>query len=73
MMNEYLKENDCIDFSNHVIQEKVLVLKQSAASELDYIEKTYEFVRDEIPHSWEIKSQIVSRKGHSFNKIIRLC
>ena len=28
MMNEYLKETNCIDFSNPVIQEKVLELKQ---------------------------------------------
>ena len=38
-------------------------LKQAADSELDYIKKAYEFVRDEIPHSWDIKSQIVSRKA----------
>ena len=62
-ISKYLSETDCIDFSNPVIQEKVLELKQSAASELDYIEKAYEFVRDDIPHSWDIKSQIVSRKA----------
>ncbi len=63
MMHEYLKETDCIDFSNPVIQEKVMKLKQAADSELDYIKKAYEFVRDEIPHSWDIKAQIVSRKA----------
>ena len=27
------------------------------------LKKAYEFVRDDIPHSWDIKSQIVSRKA----------
>ena len=61
--NVYLSETDCIDFSNPVIQKKVLELKQIAASDLDYIKKAYEFVRDEIPHSWDIKVQTVSRKA----------
>ena len=63
MIDSFLKETDCIDFSNPVIQKKVLELKQSAASSLDYIKKSYEFVRDEIPHSWDIKAQTVSRKA----------
>lgn len=63
MMDEYLKETDCIDFSNPVVQEKVLELKQTTVSDLDYIKQAYEFVRDEIPHSWDIKVQIVSRKA----------
>ncbi len=32
-------------------------------SKLDYIKKAYEFVRDEIPHSWDIKAAVVSQKA----------
>ena len=53
----YLSETNCIDFSNPIIQKKVLELKQTAASDLDYIKKAYEFVRDEIPHSWDAYSK----------------
>lgn len=60
---EYLKETYCIDYSNPIIQEKVNNLKQKSVSTLDYIENAYNFVRDEIPHSWDIKAETVSRKA----------
>ncbi len=56
-------ETECIDFSNPLIQQKTGELKSSSSSQLEYIEKAYKFVRDEIPHSWDIKSQVVSRKA----------
>ena len=63
-MNDlFLKETNCIDFSHPVIQKKVQELKQTTAFDLDYIKKSYEFVRDEIPHSWDIKAKTVSRKA----------
>ena len=60
---DYLLETECIDFSNPLIQQKTVELKSVSSSQLEYIEKAYKFVRDEIPHSWDIKSQVVSRKA----------
>ena len=60
---EYLASTDCIDVNNPVIQDKAMQLKEISESRIDYIKRAYEYVRDEIPHSWDIKSEIVSRKA----------
>ena len=63
MYDEYLLETKTIDHRAPIIREKVLELKNGVESTIDYIMKAYEFVRDEIPHSWDIQSTIVSRKA----------
>lgn len=60
---DYLSETECIDYNNSNIQEKVKELKLNSDSQLKYIENAYKFVRDEISHSWDIKSEVVSRKA----------
>lgn len=60
---KYLEETETIDYSHPIIQEKVNELKQNSPSQLSYIENAYRFVRDEIPHTWDIRSKIVSRKA----------
>ncbi|MEE1128358.1 MAG: transglutaminase-like domain-containing protein [Methanobrevibacter sp.] len=60
-MNEYLIETPSIDFMNFHIQEKAQELKYQSDDNLDYIKRSYLFVRDEIPHSWDIKTDVVSR------------
>ena len=63
MNSVYLTETKTIDYGNPIIQEKVSRLKARTSSKIEYIERAYEFVRDEIPHSWDIQSTIVSRKA----------
>ena len=63
MNEEYLIETKVIDYNVPLIQEKVRELKEKSDSTIDYIRNAYEFVRDEIPHSWDIRSEIVSRKA----------
>ena len=60
-MKEYLVQTKSIDYLNPHIQEKVQELKESSCDDLDYIKRSYIFVRDEIPHSWDIQTNIVSR------------
>ena len=60
---KYLEETETIDYSHPIIQEKVNELKQYSPSQLSYIENAYRFVRDEIPHSWDISSKIVALKA----------
>ena len=60
-MEEYLIETPSIDYMNFHIQEMVQELKNQSDDNLDYIKRNYIFVRDEIPHSWDIKTEVVSR------------
>ena len=60
-MKEYLIETTSIDYMNFHIQEKVQELNNQSDDNLDYIKRSYLFVRDEIPHSWDIKTEVVSR------------
>lgn len=60
-MKEYLTETPSIDYKNSRIQEKVQELNNQSLDEIDYIKRSYIFVRDEIPHSWDIKTNIVSK------------
>ena len=61
--DSYLASTDCIDYNHPLVQEKVTELKEMASSSLDYIKRAYEFVRDKIPHSWDIGATVVSRKA----------
>ena len=38
-LSEYLKETNCIDFSNLLIVQKVDALKSASSDKLDYIER----------------------------------
>lgn len=60
-LEKYLAETESIDYGDPVIREKADELMRASVSALDYIEKAYLFVRDEIPHSWDIKVATVSR------------
>ena len=60
---KYLEETETIDYSHPIIQDKVKELRNNSPSQLNYIENAYKFVRDVIPHSWDIRSEVVSRKA----------
>ena len=60
-MEEYLIETPSIDYMNFHIQERVQELMSQSEDNLDYIKRSYLFVRDEISHSWDIKTEVVSK------------
>ena len=60
-MEDYLIETPSIDYMNFHIQERVRELKNQSEDNLDYIKRSYIFARDEILHSWDIETNIVSR------------
>lgn len=62
-MKEYLIETQSIDYNDENIQKKVGHLKELSCDDIDYIERCFMFVRDEIPHSWDIGAEIVSKKA----------
>lgn len=57
----YLQESEFIDYSNPLIQELIASFNQE--TELDRIKAVYEFVRDQIDHSFDIKSSEVTRRA----------
>ena len=57
---EYLKEDDVIDFGHERIKQLADTLYQSTNSEVEYIKKAYEFVRDNIFHSAEANEDIIT-------------
>ena len=63
-MEDYLIETPSIDYVNFHIQERVQELKNQSDDNLDYIKRSYIFVRNEIPHSEDIETNIVSRTSN---------
>ena len=63
MFTEYLQETESIDYSAPAIRQKAEKILYDSHNRLEYIENAYKFVRDEIPHSWDIGSEIISHKA----------
>lgn len=63
VLEDYLVELDEVDFSHAVIQEVLRAVLGDCKSEVETVHKAYEFVRDEISHSWDIQSSKVTRKA----------
>ena len=45
-LSEFLRETDCIDFSNPLIVQKADELKAASSDEVDYIERAYRFATE---------------------------
>ena len=56
---EYLKESWIVDYNNLNIQKKALKLSEGL-DRLGQVKNIYEFVRDEVSHSLDIKGQTVT-------------
>ena len=63
MLISYLRETESIDYKDPAIQAKADELRKESGSQIDYIERAFRFVRDEISHSWDIESDVASRKA----------
>ena len=55
---------------NPHIQEKVQKLKDQSCDDADYIKRAFIFVRDEIPHSWDISLSEMKFHTHGIYKQI---
>ncbi|MGF9889445.1 transglutaminase-like domain-containing protein [Priestia megaterium] len=59
---DYTQELPEVNFTYPLIQQKVREFKSGLPhSSLAYIKKAYEFVRDEVSHSWDIQSKIITK------------
>lgn len=61
--NIFLKETKYIDFSNEIIKDKAKELFSNINSDIEKAKIAYEYVRDEIPHSFDIKAKIITSKA----------
>lgn len=59
-INEYLKEDDVIDFQHEAITQLAEQLCQKTNSETEYIRAAYEYVRDHISHSADINEDMIT-------------
>lgn len=60
-LSAYLQESEYIDYSNVQIQELIKSFKQD--NEIDRIRSVFEYVRDNIDHSYDIKNPEVTRRA----------
>ena len=59
-IDEYLKEDNVINYGNENIMQLADALYQGASNEVEYIKKAYEYVRDSISHSADINEDILT-------------
>lgn len=59
-LTDYLLEQTEVNFSNSIIRAKVDELFNPTQTELEKAKTAFEFVRDEISHSWDIQSDRVT-------------
>lgn len=59
-IEEYLKEDEVIDYNNETITGLVDSLSRKADSETEFIRLSYQFVRDNISHSADINEDIIT-------------
>lgn len=53
--NRYLAKSKYIDFGDREVAEKAAVLASGAITKEELVRRCFEFVRDQIKHSWDFK------------------
>ena len=62
-MNNFLAENYYTDFSSTIIQDKAKTLFYGIDDTVEKAKIAYEYIRDEIPHTFDIQSDIITAKA----------
>lgn len=60
---EFLEESRYIDFSNDIVKLKGKELFAKGMTDIEKVMTAYEFVRDEIKHSFDINADVVTAKA----------
>jgi transglutaminase-like putative cysteine protease len=58
--SEYLAPSKYIDFDHALVRDKAAALARGAATEAILVKRCFDFVRDEIKHSWDFKQNPVT-------------
>lgn len=59
-INDYLQESVEVDYLAPIIQRKAGELFKGNQTDVEKIRITFEFVRDEVSHSWDIQDKLVT-------------
>lgn len=62
-MKEFLTEDHYVDFSAPLIAQKARQLFSQTMSDIEKTKIAYEYVRDEIPHTFDINTEIITAKA----------
>jgi hypothetical protein len=62
-MNKYLESTEYIDWESPAILAKAKILAEDSSAPKEITRKCFEFVRDEIKHSWDYKLNPVTYKA----------
>lgn len=62
-MNNFLSDNKYIDYNSEIIKNKVSQLFEHNMTDLEKVKTAYEFVRDEIPHSFNCNATVITAKA----------
>jgi len=62
-LDDYLVETEEIEYSHEAIRRKAEEWMQNTRNENAYVKAVYEYVRDNISHSWDIQSTLVTCKA----------
>lgn len=60
-LSNYLLASEYVDFDKKIIQDKIKELFCTSIDEVEKVRIAFEYVRDEISHSWDIQSERVTR------------
>lgn len=63
LMHNYLLPSQYIDYEHPSVSEKAAELADGVSSELDLVKICFEFVRDDIKHSWDYRMNPVTCKA----------
>ena len=58
--SDYLEKSKYIDFAHPAVQQKAQELRNISSTEIELLQSTYYFVRDEIRHSWDAQDKRVT-------------
>lgn len=67
-IDDYLKQTDIIDYDHPNITALIESLDIRTQSELEKVRVFYEFVRDEVTHSWDEQTHVVTKKASEVAK-----
>ena len=62
-LTKFLNENEYIDYSSKNIILKAQELFKGIDNDLEKVKRVFEFVRDEIPHTFDIEAKIITAKA----------
>ena len=62
-LSDFLSEDTYVDYSSPIIAKNAEQLFRFICTDIKKAKTAYEFVRDEIPHSFDIKAEVITAKA----------